>query len=60
VVNRQGEFVGVIFDGNLPSLVWDFVFSEEQGRSVAVDARAIVEALRKVYDATSLVEELGR
>jgi len=60
VVNRQGEFVGVVFDGNLPSLVWDFVFSEEQGRSVAVDARAIVEALRKVYDAASLVAELGR
>ncbi len=60
VVNRQGEFVGIIFDGNLPSLVWDFIFSEEQGRSVSVDARAIVESLRNVYDAASLANELGQ
>ncbi len=60
VVNRQGEFVGIIFDGNLPSLVWDFIFAEEQGRSVSVDARAIVAALRQVYDAGSLADELGR
>ena len=60
VVNRDGEFVGIIFDGNLPSLVWDFVYTEEQGRAVAVDSRAIVEALRKVYDAASLADELGR
>jgi len=60
VVNRQGEFVGIIFDGNLPSLVWDFIFSEEQGRSVSVDARAIVESLRTIYDAASLANELGQ
>jgi hypothetical protein len=60
VVNRDGEFVGIIFDGNLPSLVWDFIFTEEHGRSVAVDSRAIVESLRKVYDAASLADELGR
>lgn len=60
VVNRAGEFVGIIFDGNLPSLVWDFIFAEEQGRSVAVDSRAIVESLRQVYDAASLADELGR
>jgi hypothetical protein len=60
VVNRDGEFVGIIFDGNLPSLVWDFIFTEEHGRSVAVDSRAIVESLRKVYDAGSLADELGR
>jgi hypothetical protein len=60
VVNRDGEFVGIIFDGNLPSLVWDFIFTEQQGRSVAVDSRAIVESLRNVYDAAKLADELGR
>jgi hypothetical protein len=60
VVNRQGEQVGVIFDGNLPSLVWDFLYDDQQGRAVAVDCRAIKEALRKVYGADALADELGR
>ena len=60
VVNRQGEFVGIIFDGNLPSLVWDFVYTDKVGRALAVDSRAITEALRKVYDAGALADELGR
>ncbi len=58
VVNRAGEFVGIIFDGNLQSLRWDYSFDSRQGRAVAVDSRAILEALEKVYDANSLVSEL--
>lgn len=60
VVNRHGELVGIIFDGNLASLVWDFVYASEQGRAIAVDARAIVEGLRRVYHADALADELGR
>ena len=60
VVNRDGELVGVIFDGNLPSLAWDYLFDDNEGRAIAVDSRAIVEALRKVYDAGTLADELGR
>ncbi len=60
VVNRQGELVGIIFDGNLESLVWDFVYTDEQGRAIAVHSAAIDEALRKVYDAGPLADELGR
>ncbi len=60
VVNRAGEFVGVIFDGNLPSLVWDFVYDDNQGRAIAVDGRAIQEALRRVYGAAALANELGK
>ena len=58
VVNRKGELVGIIFDGNLQSLVWDFAFSETQGRAVSVCAPAITEAVRNVYDATPLADEL--
>jgi hypothetical protein len=60
VVDRDGELVGIIFDGNLPSLVWDFVYTEDDGRAIAVHGSAILEALRKVYDAGALADELTR
>jgi hypothetical protein len=58
VVNRDAEVVGLIFDGNIQSLVLDFVFTEEQARAVAVHSAGIVEALKKVYDAGDLATEL--
>jgi len=58
VVNRQGEFVGIIFDGNIHSLVLDFLYTEEQARAVSVNSQAIIEALHKVYDAPWLADEL--
>jgi hypothetical protein len=58
VVNRNGEVVGLIFDGNIQSLVWDFVYTDEQARSVAVSSQAIPEALRAIYDAPGLAEEI--
>jgi hypothetical protein len=58
VVNRNAEVVGLIFDGNLPSLVLDFIFDQETARAVAVDSRGIVEALKNVYDAANLAAEL--
>ena len=58
VVNRAGEFVGIIFDGNLQSLPWDELYSDQQGRSVAVHSAAILEALDKVYRAKDLAREL--
>ncbi|MBI5692153.1 MAG: S46 family peptidase [Verrucomicrobia bacterium] len=58
VVNRAGEFVGIIFDGNLQSLVGDFAYEDVQARAISLDCRAILEALRKVYDADALAAEL--
>jgi hypothetical protein len=58
-VNQAGEVVGIIFDGNMQSLVWNFVYTDVQGRAVHVDSRVIDEALRKVYGATALADELS-
>lgn len=58
VVNRNGEFVGLIFDGNIESLVGDYVYSGEKNRAVAVHSSALVEVLRKLYDAGPLADEL--
>ncbi len=58
VVNKKGEVVGLIFDGNIQSLVLDFIYEGEISRAVSVDSRAIIESLRKVYDAGWLAEEL--
>lgn len=57
-VNKKGEVVGIIFDGNIQSLPWNFAYSDVKGRSVSVDARGIQEALRRVYGATALADEL--
>jgi hypothetical protein len=58
VVNKANEFVGIIFDGNIQSLVLDCLYTDRQARAVSVDSAAIIEALRKVYDANALADEL--
>ncbi|MDQ2868710.1 MAG: S46 family peptidase [Verrucomicrobiota bacterium] len=58
VVNKANEFVGIIFDGDIQSLGLDVVYSEKQARAVSVDSAAISEALRKVYDAGALADEI--
>jgi len=58
VINKNGEIVGLIFDGNIESLVGDYVYNEADNRAVAVDTAAMTEALRKLYDADNLANEL--
>ena len=60
VVNQANEFVGIIFDGNIQSLALDCIYTEKQARAVSVDSAAITEAIRKVYDAGALADELGK
>lgn len=58
VINKNAELVGLIFDGNIQSLVGNFFFDETQNRAVSVDSRAMMEALRKLYGATEAADEL--
>jgi hypothetical protein len=58
VINKAGEVVGIIFDGNIESLVWNFAYSDKVARAVEVDSRAITEALRNIYHADGLINEL--
>jgi hypothetical protein len=58
VINAKGELVGLIFDGNIQSLPGYFVYDAAVNRAVSVDARGILEALRTVYKANWVADEL--
>jgi len=60
VVNRAGELVGLIFDGNVQSLSGNYIYTDKQARSVSVHSSAIREALQVVYGADHIVKELGK
>jgi len=58
VIGRNGEAIGLIFDGNIQSLGGDFGYDGSQNRAIAVDVTGITEALKSIYHADRLVKEL--
>ena len=58
VINRDGHLVGLIFDGNIESLIGNVVYNGNTNRAVAVHSAGMIEALRKLYDAGALADEL--
>jgi hypothetical protein len=58
VVNRDGELVGLIFDGNIESMAGDFVYDGTRNRAVAVHSAGMIEGLRKLYGTGALADEL--
>jgi hypothetical protein len=59
-INKNAELVGLIFDGNIQSLVGNFVYDESVNRSISVDSRGMLEILRKVYGANEIADELTK
>jgi hypothetical protein len=57
-VNTEGELVGVAFDANKALLAGRYVYDAQAARAVSVDSRAILEGLRKIYNANALADEL--
>jgi len=58
LINRKAEIVGLVFDGNIHSIGGDFAYDETDNRTVSVNSGAIIEALRHIYDADFLADEL--
>jgi hypothetical protein len=59
-INQNAELVGLIFDGNIQSLVGDFIYDGSVNRAISVDSRGMLEVLRKVFNADEVVAELTR
>ena len=58
VINRNGEVVGLIHDGNMEGLVGNYIYNDETGRAVSDHSAGMIMALRKLYDADRIADEL--
>lgn len=58
LINKEGQIVGLIFDGNIFSIGGDYGYDARRNRSVAVDSRALLEGLSKVYHLDRVVSEI--
>jgi hypothetical protein len=60
LINKKGELVGLVFDGNRQSIVGNFYYDEAVNRTISVDSRGMLEILRKIFDAKELADELTK
>jgi hypothetical protein len=58
VINEKAQIVGLAFDGNIESLPGNFIFTTETNRTVSVHSAGMMEAIKDLYKATRLSEEL--
>jgi hypothetical protein len=59
-INKDAELVGLIFDGNIQSLVGNFIFDESVNRAISVDSRGMLEILRNIFGAKEIADELTK
>jgi hypothetical protein len=60
LINKDGQVVGLVFDGNIQSLGGDFGFDATVNRTISVSVGILREGLAKVYHADRLVDELTK
>jgi Peptidase S46 len=60
IVDREGRMVGIIFDGNIESLTADFYYTDKVSRAVGVQIAGVLEALRNIYGAEKLADQMGK
>jgi hypothetical protein len=60
LINKRGELIGLVFDGNRQSIVGNFYYDESINRTISVDSRGMLEILRKIFDAKEIADELTR
>ncbi len=60
ILDRDGDMVGIIFDGNIESLTADYYYTDKVSRAVGVHIAAVLEALRTIYGAPGLADQMGK
>ncbi|MVM33368.1 S46 family peptidase [Spirosoma sp. HMF4905] len=58
MINKNREAVGLAFDGNMESLPGEFIFVPDLNRTISVHTGGIIAAMRYIYKADRLVNEL--
>lgn len=58
MINTNAEVVGLVFDGNIESLPGRYIFTTEYNRTVSVDSRGLLEAVKDLYKAKRLAYEM--
>jgi len=58
LIDKDANVVGLIFEGNIFSLGGDYGYDGAQNRAIAVDSRALLEGLQKVYHFSRVVDEI--
>ena len=60
LIDRDGNLVGLVFDGNIHSIAGDYWFDEAKNRTVAVHPAVMLAVLEVVYGADQLLFELDQ
>lgn len=58
VINTDAEVVGLAFDGNIESHSGRYIYTTEANRTVSVSAQGMIEAIRDLYNAERLADEI--